>query len=100
MSNIKTLAENAVQIAAAAPAIVAAIAVSTTEDVIRGVIAVVVVAAIVYQTAIAGHASDPWLQSIATVLIGYYFGLATGIARSVTDKQQQSQATPKAQTKK
>lgn len=99
MNRLQHIAESAVNIAQAAPVILTAVTVATTEDIIRGVIAVVVVGAIVYQATLGGHAGapvDPWLQSIASILIGYYFGLSTGIARTMT----QQPAEPKAQSKK
>lgn len=92
MNRVQHAVEHVGLLAAAAPAVLTAITVSTTEDIIRGVIAVIVVAAVVYQAVIGtpGRTIDPWLQSIATLLVGYYFGLATkgfmAVQESVTKK--------------
>lgn len=88
MNRIQTAMSSAHDLANVLPVVLSAITVSTTEDVIRGVIAVVVVGAIVYQSVMGspGQAIDPWLQSIATLLVGYYFGLAQSTTKAVLNK--------------
>lgn len=84
MNRISQVAAGAHDVLAAAPLILSAITVSSPEDIIRGVIAVAVVGAIIYQSVTGGSNSiDPWLQFVASSLIGYYFGLGTKEARAV-----------------
>lgn len=77
MNRLKDTVSSIHLLAAAAPAVLTAITVSTTEDIIRGVIAIAVIGAVLYQVVVGKQTPDPWLQLMASGLIGYYFGLAS-----------------------